>query len=178
MSKTNNYIFTGLKIVSWVIFIGLCVQAGSYITNFTFSIYKPELIQNLYPKLDLIDVYNQNKEAFYSLFTFIMVVSTLKAILFYEVVKLVSSINLLKPFNQFVSRQISTISFYALIIGVMSFIGGHTTNNMQFRGFNTHKLTDFWSGSQAFILMSAVIYIIAIIFKKGVEYQDELDQTV
>ena len=32
--------------------------------------------------------------------------------------------------------------------------------------------------SQAFILMAAVIYIIATIFSKGVEYQEELEETV
>jgi len=39
-------------------------------------------------------------------------------------------------------------------------------------------LNPFWADSQAFILMAAVIYIIAIIFSKGVENQEELEETV
>jgi hypothetical protein len=39
-------------------------------------------------------------------------------------------------------------------------------------------LDPFWADGQAFILMAAVIYIIAIIFSKGVEYQEELEETV
>ena len=49
---------------------------------------------------------------------------------------------------------------------------------MQHHGFDIDKLNGFWADSQAFILMSAVIYVIATIFKKGVEIQNENDLTV
>jgi hypothetical protein len=45
-------------------------------------------------------------------------------------------------------------------------------------GFVTDNLNQFWEDSQAFILMGAVIYIIATIFKKGVALQTENDLTV
>ena len=44
--------------------------------------------------------------------------------------------------------------------------------------FAIDNLNQFWADSQAFILMAAVIYIIATIFKKGVEIQNENDLTV
>ncbi|MGZ3883381.1 MAG: DUF2975 domain-containing protein, partial [Bacteroidia bacterium] len=31
MSKTNSFVFTVLKIVSWIIFVGLCIEAGGLI---------------------------------------------------------------------------------------------------------------------------------------------------
>jgi hypothetical protein len=46
------------------------------------------------------------------------------------------------------------------------------------RGFVPDNLNQFWADSQAFILMGAVIYIIATIFKKGVDIQNENDLTV
>jgi len=45
-------------------------------------------------------------------------------------------------------------------------------------GFVTDNLNQFWTDSQAFIIMAAVIYIIATIFKKGVDIQNENDLTV
>ena len=45
-------------------------------------------------------------------------------------------------------------------------------------GYEIDNLNQFWEDSQAFILMAAVIYIIATIFKKGVEIQNENDLTV
>jgi len=45
-------------------------------------------------------------------------------------------------------------------------------------GIATDPLNKFWVDYQAFIMMSAVIYIIALIFKKGIELQNENDLTV
>lgn len=54
MSQTDNFVFKGLHVVAWIIFVGLCVEAGSLLVNFFFNLYKPEFIQNLYQKLDLL----------------------------------------------------------------------------------------------------------------------------
>ena len=53
-----------------------------------------------------------------------------------------------------------------------------SAKNLQHYGYNIDMLNQFWADSQAFILMAAVIYVIATIFSKGVEYKDELDETV
>jgi hypothetical protein len=178
MSPTNNIVFTALKIISWVIFVGLCIEAGGLIVNFVFSIYKPEIVKNLYQKLDLSEMYEQSKLAFFGMYGFILFISVLKAVLFYIVVRLVSKIDLSKPFNSFVSRQISQISYYTLSVGLLSYIARQSAKNLQHHGFVTDNLNQFWADSQAFILMAAVIYVIATIFKKGIEIQAENDLTV
>ncbi len=178
MSKRENLVFKGLHIVAWILFVGLCIEAGGLIVNFIFSIYKPEFVQNLYQKVDLSEMYERSKWAFYSMYSFILVIAILKAVLFYVVIILVSKIDLAKPFNSFVSKQISQISYYTLSIGLLSYIARESAQNLQHRGFATDNLNPFWADSQAFILMAAVIYIIAIIFKKGVDIQNENDLTV
>lgn len=178
MSKTNNFVFTVVKIVSWVIFVGLCIEAGGLIVNFIFSLYKPEFVQNLYQKLDLSVMYERSKWTFFSIYSFILVISILKAVLFYVVIRLVSKIDLTKPFNSFVSRQISLMSYYTFSIGILSYIARETAKNLQHRGYVIDSLNQFWADSQAFILMAAVIYVIATIFSKGVEIQNENDLTV
>jgi len=178
MSKTNNFVFTVVKIVSWVIFVGLCIEAGGLIVNFIFSLYKPEFVQNLYQKLDLSEMYERSKWTFFSMYSFILVISILKAVLFYVVIRLVSKIDLTKPFNSFVSRQISLMSYYTFSIGILSYIARETAKNLQHRGYVIDGLNQFWADSQAFILMAAVIYVIATIFSKGVEIQNENDLTV
>ena len=178
MSKTNNFVFKGLKIVAWIIFIGLCIEAGGLIVNFFFSLYKPEFVQNLYQKLDLSEMYERSKGAFFSMYSFILVISILKAVLFYVVIMLVSKINLSKPFSSFTSEQITQISYYTLSIGLLSYIARQTAKNLLHRGFETDTLNQFWADSQAFILMAAVIYVIATIFSKGVELQQEQELTI
>lgn len=178
MSINNNYIFKYLKIVAWVIFIGLCIKAGSLMVNFIFSLFKPESVPNLYINLDLSEMYERSKWAFFCMYSFILFIATLKAYLFYLVIVLVSKINLSKPFNSIVSKQISKISYYTFSIGLLSYIARQSAKNLQHHGYNVNTLNQFWADSQAFILMAAVIYIIAVIFSKGVEYQEELEDTV
>lgn len=178
MSITNNIVFKCLHIMAWVIFVGLCIEAGGLIVNFIFSLYKPEFVQNLYQKLDLSEMYERSKWAFFSMYSFILVIAILKAVLFYVVIRLVSKIDLSKPFNSFVSRQISQISYYTLSIGLLSYIARQSAKNLAHRGFATDNLNQFWADSQAFILMAAVIYVIAAIFKKGIDIQNENDLTV
>ena len=178
MSKRNNFVFIGLHIIAWVIFVGLCVEAGGLIVNFIFSLYKPEFIQNLYQKLDLSQMYNLNKWVFFSIYSFILFISILKAYLFYVVIMLLHKINLLKPFDTYVAGQIKNISYYTLSIGLISYIARQTAQSLQHYGFEIDILNQFWDDSQAYILMAAVIYVIATIFSRGVEIQNENDLTV
>lgn len=175
---TNNFVFKGLHIIAWIIFVGLCIESGGLIVNFIFSIYKPEFVQNLYQKLDLSDMYNRNKWAFFGTYSFILFISLLKAHLFYVVIRLLSKLNLSKPFNNFVSEQITQLSYYTFSIGILSYIARQTTKSLKHYGYVIDNLNEFWVDSQAFILMAAVVYVIATIFKRGVEIQNENDLTV
>jgi hypothetical protein len=53
-----------------------------------------------------------------------------------------------------------------------------SAKNLEYYGHTVDMLHEFWADGQAFIIMAAIIYVIATIFSKGVEYQDELDETV
>lgn len=178
MSKTNNFVFWGLYIVAWLIFVGLSIEAGGLLVNFFFSLYNPDFVQNLYQKLDLTEMYTASKMAFFGIYSFILIISLLKAYLFYIVIRLMHKIDLTKPFNTFVSNQILQISYYTLSIGLLSFIARKVVNSLIVNGFAAESLNQFWVDSQAFIVMGAVVYIIANIFKKGVDIQNENDLTV
>lgn len=178
ISKTNNFVFWALYVVAWLIFVGLSIEAGGLIVNFFFSLYNPEFVQNLYQKLDLTEMYKDSRLVFFGVYGFVLSISILKACLFYIVIRLMHTIDLSKPFNAFVARQISQISYYTLSIGLLSYIARQLAKNLMHHGFATGNLNQFWADSQAFILMGAVIYIIATIFKKGVDIQNEIDLTV
>jgi len=178
MSKANNFVFWGLYIVAWLIFVGLSIEAGALLVNFFFSLYKPEFVQNLYQKLDLTKMFEASKWAFFGIYSFILIISILKACLFYKVISLMHKMDLSKPFNSFVSRQISQISYFTLSIGLLSYIARQIAKNLMHHGFVPDSLNQFWADSQAYIFMSAVIYVIATIFKRGIEIQNENDLTV
>ncbi|RZK41024.1 MAG: DUF2975 domain-containing protein [Hymenobacter sp.] len=176
--KTNNIVFWILHIVAWLIFVGLSIEAGGLLVNFFFSLYKPEFVQNLYQKLDLSAMYNDSQLSFYGIYSFILIIAILKAILFYIVIMLMLKMDLKKPFSTFVARQISLMSYFTLSIGLLSIIARQIVQGLMHHGFVPDNLSQFWADGQAFIVMGAVIYIIATIFKKGVELQNENDLTV
>ena len=106
MSKTSNIVFWILYAVAWLIFVGLSIEAGALIVNFFFSLYRPEIIQNLYQKLDLLEMYKSSRIAFFGIYSFILIIAILKAYLFYIVIRLMHKIDLSKPFSNFVAKQI------------------------------------------------------------------------
>lgn len=178
MSKKNNFVFWALYVVAWIIFVGLSIEAGGLLVNFFFTLFRPEFVPKLYQKLDLIQMYKESKIAFFGMYSFILSISILKAVMFYIVIRLMHKMDLEKPFNSFVSKQILHISHYTLSIGLLSYFARENVRNLSHHGFVPDNLNQFWVDSQAFILMAAIIYIIATFFKKGVEIQNENDLTV
>jgi Protein of unknown function (DUF2975) len=178
MSKRNNFLFIALHIVAWLIFVGLSIEAGGLIVNFIFSVFKPEFVGNLYQKLDLSKMYQQSKWTFFGMYSFVLVISISKAILFYTLIQLLYKLDLSKPFSSYAAGKISSMAYYTFSIGIISLIARQTAKNLLHHGYEIDKLNQFWVDSQAFILMSAVVYVIAQIFKRGVELQNENDLTV
>lgn len=178
MNKTDNFVFWGLYLVAWLIFVGLSVEAGGLIVNFFFSLYDPQVVPLLYQKLDLTSLYHDGPMVFFGIYGFILSIAILKAVLFYTVIRLMHKMELTKPFSAFAASQIAQISHYALVIGLLSYLGRQLSKTAAHHGLATDVVTPFWDDAQAFILMGAVIYIIATIFKKGVAIQTENDLTV
>lgn len=178
MSEKKTLVFKALYIITWVIFVGLAIEAGGLIVNFVFSLVKPEWVGNLYQKLDLSKMYDRSLWAFYSTYSFILFIALAKAYLFYIVIKLLHKMDLAKPFSAVVSKQISRISYWTLAIGLCSHAGREILQWLMNRGYDVDRAETFWVDSQAFIIMAAILYIIAAIFAKGVEIQNENDLTV
>lgn len=178
MSKNENFVFQGLHVVAWVIFVGLSIEAGGLLVNFIVSLYKPAFVQNLYQKLDLNEMYQRSKWAYFGMYTFMLVISFLKAYLFYQLVILLYKLDLTNPFSSVVAERISKIASTTFSIGILSYIAHESAKNLLHRGYVIDELNQFWVDSEAFILMSAIIYVIAVIFKKGVELQNENALTI
>lgn len=176
--EKNDFIFKALTVIAWIIFVAFCIEAGALLFNFIYSFFNPAVFKNLYQKLDLSEMYNRSTPAFYSIYTFILAIAFLKAGLFYDVIKLVTKLDLNRPFSSFVSKKIVSISYTTFAIGLISLIARQTTNNLSHKGFDINRLNEFWVDSQAYILMAGVIYAIATIFKRGIELQSENDSTI
>lgn len=178
MSKSSNYIFKGMTLLAGLIFVGLCIEAGGILTNLFFHFYNPKVLPRLFNTLDLTEMYDQSTWAFWSMYSFILVTSALKVVLFLEVVQLTTKLDLSNPFNSYVSKKISRISYDTLSIGLISYIAVKSRNYFEKKEISMDVLSTYWEDSQTFIVMAGIIYIIAVIFRKGLEIQQENELTV
>ena len=60
MTKKNDAILKVLHVVSWIAFIGLCIEAGALIFNFVYALFKPIASHNIYKGLDLSEMYTNH----------------------------------------------------------------------------------------------------------------------
>ncbi|WP_333695467.1 DUF2975 domain-containing protein [Flavobacterium sp.] len=178
MSKNNETILKGLHVMSWIIFLGLCIEAGALIFNWIYAYFNPVVSQNLYKGLDLSDMYENQYPHFTGLMSFVVMGAILKAYLFYLVIKIFLKLNWVKPFDREIANRIEKISYEAVAIAVLSFIAQKYTTHLIHKGYEVSDVANFWSDTPAFLMMAAILYIIAQVFKKGIELQNENDLTV
>lgn len=176
MSKRTDFILKALNVTSWIIFIGLCIESGALIFNFAYSIYKPIVAHNIYKDLDLSDLQAKSFTHFIGVMSFIVVISILKAYLFYLVVKIFMKLNLVKPFSAEIASLIENISFEVLSIAIVGAVARQYTKSLINSGYEISL--EYWNDTRAFLIMAATIYVIAQVFKKGIELQNENDLTV
>lgn len=172
--KTKQ-ILSILKVVSWVLFIGLCIYTGAILTSLTISLFADsEAAKDLYMGMDLSYLQSYNPGHYIALVSLIVTLAALKAYLFFQVVKIISKVNVIHPFTEEISRSISKIGSIALQIGITAIItDGYAKWLMKKELSFTYK-----DGGTEFLLLAAIVYIIAQIFKRGIELQSENELTI
>jgi hypothetical protein len=174
-TKTRTeHILTIMYVLAWVTFIGLLIHAGAILFSYGVSCVNPEGAKNLYKGLSLITL-RQFSFWHYTLSVFLMVtLLSMKAFVFYLVIKVLSKVNLVNPFKIELARLLensSYILFGTWFIAILSNV--HTDWLL--------KKTGALQGERAteeFIFMAGLVFIISQVFKRGVEIQAENDLTV
>lgn len=179
---TTKHLLTLANIVSWVIFAGLCIQAGAIIVHTVTTLtMPPEQAAKFWKEINLTALYNYDQSQFITLASIIIIVTVLKAIMFYCIVKIFYSkkLTLSKPFDEVVRRLVSGIAFLALGIGLFSLWGEKLAGKLVARGVALPELQQLkLGGADVWILMSVTLFVVALILKKGIEIQNENDLTI
>lgn len=167
-----------ITVVIWSIFIGLCIQAGALLFTFVYSLFNPVVSQNLYEGLNLSALREQNIWYYGGVLSILLFIAGQKAYLFFLMIRIFLKINLIQPFSREVSKLISSISYVALEIGAGIIIASGIFKWMQVRGYELDRVPQMMGGGFEFLLMAALLVAIGIVFKRGVEIQDENELTV
>lgn len=167
-----------ITVVIWSIFIGLCIKAGALLFTFVYSLFNPVVSQNLYEGLNLSALREQNIWYYGGVLSIVLFIAGQKAYLFFLMIRIFLKINLIQPFSREVSKLISSISYVALEIGAGIIIASGIFKWMQVRGYELDRVPQILGGGFEFLLMATLLIAIGMVFKRGVEIQEENELTV
>ena len=126
MKITTSQVLKVLYILSWIIFVGVCIEAGGFITNTFFTVaIKPIGAKHFWPNIDLSGLYQFDRGYFIIETVLMSAVAVLRSVIFYFIIKLLhdKKLDVYKPFNMAVARFVSRISYLALFTGLLSWYG-------------------------------------------------------
>jgi len=174
-TKTRTeVILTTMHVLAWIVFIGLLIKTGAILFTFTLSYFKPTVAQDLYKGLDLYDL-RQSSFYNYGLYlSFMIALSAMKAYIAYLVIQTLSKVNLQNPFTAEVAGRVETISY--VLLGswiVVQLSSAHS----EWLSKRTGELLSSGNGGE-YLFIAGLVFIIAQIFKRGVELQSEQELTV
>ena len=170
-----------LLVLSWIIFTGLCIQAGGFMVNAIFAIVNPAIITRLWREIDLSDLLKHDNGHFFVITSILSIVAIVKAGLFFLIIKILHNkdLDMSQPFSKKVRRFVFRMSYAALLIGLFSMYGARYTEWLTKQGI---KMPDTQymqlGGYDVWLFMGVILFIIAQIFNKGIEIQSENDLTI
>src|SRR5690606_19349321 len=86
---TTSHILKVLLLLSWIIFIGLCIEAGAIIVSTFITLFiNPEAVNNFWEGADVLAIYQFNTNHFAVIAIVMIIIAVLKAIMFYIILKL------------------------------------------------------------------------------------------
>ncbi|PZX94578.1 DUF2975 domain-containing protein [Flavobacterium aquariorum] len=174
MKTKTESILTAMNVLTWIVFIGLLIHTGAIIISYSISIFNPDGAKNLYMGLDLFSL-RQLDIWKYSVTVFLTItILGLKAYTAYLVILILSKINLEHPFTMSIALLIEKVSHVILGTWVVAMLANAYQEWLRQKSF---PIPENWISGE-FIFLAGVIFIIAQIFKKGIELQSENELTI
>ncbi|MBO9657734.1 MAG: DUF2975 domain-containing protein [Chitinophagaceae bacterium] len=179
--SSTHWVLWVLYIISWIIFVGLGIEAGSFLTNAVFALVKPEAVKYLWKQVDLTNLLQYDRIHFFVVALVLTIVSVLKAVLFYTIIRLLhkKKVSWSQPFNQTLVNFVNTAAAITLLIGIFCNSVMNYTHWLERNGVNMPQIHELhFDGGDVWLFMAIILFIIAQVFKKGIEIQTENELTV
>ncbi len=171
-----------LYVLSWILFIGVCIDAGgSIFSAFYTLVINPVNAATFWEGNDLSGLYKYDPGHFFAETLLISIAAVMKACIFYLITKILhdKKLNMSQPFSKEVRLFIIKLSCLAFGIGLFTGWGVKYTEWLVQKGV---KMPDTQhlrlEGADVWLFMSIILFVIAQIFKRGIEIQTENELTV
>ena len=182
MEINTKQILKILYVLSWIIFVGVCFEAGGFIFNTFFTlVINPVDAKHFWPNIDFSSLYRYDPGHFFAQTLLMIIVAVMRALIFYLIIKVLhdKKLNLAQPFNNEVGLFIFRLSYLSLATGLFSwwgvkYAGWLTTKGVAMPDIQNMRL----GGADVWLFMGVTVFVISQIFKRGVEIQTENELTI
>lgn len=182
MSVKTDYFLKVLHVLAWIIFIGVSIEAGSFIFNLIFTyLFIAKGDREFRTEVDLSALYHHNDRDYITIISLMIIVAVLKAIMFYVIVRFFHDkpYNLDQPFREPVRRFVLNLAYISFGIALFSSWGAGYSKGLVKQGISVPDLQTLkMAGADVWLFMGVALLVIAQVFKKGIELQEENDLTV
>jgi hypothetical protein len=179
---TTKHLLQVLHILSWIIFLGVSFEAGGFLCNTLYTYFINNSEATFYwANIDFTPLFRQDKGEFLVITSLMTIAAIFKAILFYIIIKVLleQKLDLEQPFKPKIGRFIFSMSYVAFAIGLFSNWGANYAEWLKGKGITMPEIQHLrLAGADVWLFMGVVLFVIALIFKRGIEIQTENDLTV
>lgn len=176
MKTKTEKILIVLKILAILGAIGYSIDCGAQLTSFVASFINPEWAKRTYEAdLNIFSIRERSIWFYCYAMCLTIVVSALKATVWYVVMDLLSKLTLQTPFSMEVEKKIERIAY--LLFGVWLVSSVFWKIYIYYLAQATGIQLQANKGDE-YLFMAGIIYIVSQIFKRGIEMQEENQLTV
>lgn len=170
-----------LYVLAWIILVGICVEVFGLIFNTFFIMgHNPLGPNTVWEGADLSSLYTYDMGYFLVETFFTIIPAIFKVLMFSLIVKILHNRqDITQLFNESVRRFIANLAYLSLGTGLFSLWGVNYTQWLVKQGVEMPDIQQLHlAGSDVWLFMAVILFVIAQIFKRGIEIQDEHELTV
>ena len=173
MKSNTEKLLTVMNILAWIVFIGLLIKAGAILISYLVSIGNPQAAKNLYMGMDLY-AYRQQSFGNYSFVAgYKVLLYITQAYIAFLMTSLLSKLNISRPFNADVIKLMQKICYSILCVWLVAMVNNIHVGILE---KNYGLVATYISGDSIFL--AGIVYVLAQMFKRGLEIQSENELTV
>ncbi|MEB2777262.1 DUF2975 domain-containing protein [Algoriphagus sp. D3-2-R+10] len=171
---STEQILKVMQALAWIPFVAYGIETGAIIISFIISLNNPIASQDLYLGLDYSAIRDHSFWYYVCAVSLRISIPAMLCNVWILALQAIRKVNLSNPFQEYVALKLEKIGYALFSTWVLMMVA-----NGYFAWLHkvTGEVLEVWSSSQ-FIFMSGLIFIIAQIFKRGVEIQSENELTV
>ncbi len=162
-----------MRFLAWLAFIGLLIKAGAIIMSFGVSIQNPEASKDLYKGMDLSRYADASFLHYTVIVFYYILLYLLQAYIALFMAKLLSAINIEKLFTTAVVEILQKISITIFVVWILAMV-----HNLHVILLDKYAEIDAEPFASEYIFLAGIVYVLAELFKRGVEMQKENELTV